>query len=221
MKNILTLFVSLLVSISLLTSCITEKLWEKPEYTEKVSQFLMTEDGSNLVVVGKKYHYIFPTTPTLKHVLTWQHRNELEARFGQFTVRKDGTISGSYSLLFDDKGVTEQDKKWLKSNEFVRSVGWKEAFWLYKGNLDGQRYLAEKELPGLQKFPKTYSIVVTDQFSFLQKGGRIAMTPITVTTDGALVIVGVAGITAIAGLLVAPMVIGCIASENGGLCGNK
>jgi len=43
----------------LLISCtsITKSLWENPTYKEKVSAFLITEDGEKLAILGEKYHY--------------------------------------------------------------------------------------------------------------------------------------------------------------------
>ena len=66
-----------LSSLSLLsvTGCVTKKLYETLEthdtqYDETALSFLVTEDGSKLVVLGEKYHYIFDDiAPSLTHVL--------------------------------------------------------------------------------------------------------------------------------------------------------
>lgn len=197
MKKKICAVINMFVAISLLTSCATKSLWEEPEYSEEIRQFFMTQGGDDIVIIGQKYHYIFPADQKLKTILNWKYRNDLRPKFGKFAVRNDGiTISGDYSLaILPNKFPSEE--KWLKNHGFELDK-YNQMEWVYTGHLEGKRYIATTQIPLTQEFAKPYKVTISEEFSILQKAPRIAATPITKTVDGVVVIGAVGTVATVA-----------------------
>jgi hypothetical protein len=173
--------------------CLTPKFNESRfvtgKYLDTVISFLITEDGSKLVVLGEKYHYIFDVSPSLKNVLLGPIRSELRAYFEIFHVTLDNKISGDYSLeLLND--ATDEQKNAAVDAGFTPG----ELALTLSGHLEGIRYSAEGFPPIGQayKFNQQYIVEIQEEQSAANKAGKILATPIVILADGVLILTGVA-----------------------------
>jgi hypothetical protein len=76
-------------------------LYEPRTYDETALSFLVTEDGSRLVVLGEKYHYIFDDiSPSLKEILLGplHLRTVVVAVLANFYVKSDNVVTGGVPL---------------------------------------------------------------------------------------------------------------------------
>ena len=56
----------LILLVFIVSSCAeTRSLWNNYKYVETITHILVSEDGSNIVVVGKNYHYVFKDQKSL------------------------------------------------------------------------------------------------------------------------------------------------------------
>lgn len=199
MKKVISAVVNMFVVISLLTSCgATKSLWREPKPSDEIRQFLMTEGGDNVIIIGQKYHYIFAVDQNLKNILNWKYRNNLRPKFWNFAAKNDSTITGHYSLSIPMSQLPSEES-WLKNNGFKLNPHNKME-WIYTGRVEGNRYLADKQISLPHEFTKPYKINISEELSGLQKVPRIAATPITVTVDG-IAMVSFVGAIVTAGII--------------------
>jgi hypothetical protein len=180
-----------LSSVALLsvTGCLTKKLYETHEtqYDETALSFLLTEDGSKLVVLGKKYHYIFDDfSPSLTHLLASPLRTVVEAELFNFLVRRDNVVTGHYELYLSKQASDEQRRSAI-------DAGFVEPELTLSGHLKGVRYSAKgfPSPPETQRFNRPYVVSITEETES-KLATKIMLTPITVAADGALILGGVA-----------------------------
>ena len=195
MNKILVLFAAL--SFLIFTgACFTPALHSgKPtkSYQEKVETFLMSEDKEQLIVIGEKYHYIFPTNDVLKFITQWpDKKQQVKASFSTFRVQLDQSLAGSYTLFIrDSRKLSPEAKQLLISKGFFDN---KSSNTLrYHGGLAGKRYLAnEVRVPETLKLNKQYTIQIieNDTVSAGEVAKRIALTPLAVAADGLLILGG-------------------------------
>ena len=191
--------VSFVLILSLFfSSCATKELWSNARYKEVVENFLISSDGKKLVVVGKKYHYIFDLESDLKEILLSERKEKLVTLFDTFKIGENNKIEGHYILYYETKrDHSDQDLEWFRQKGFVKSEKnhWlsKEIDYYKKGRVSGTRYLADKELPLSRTFNKQYCIQIEEPFYKYEEQERILATPIAITLDGAIVV----GVTAL------------------------
>ena len=130
-----------LSSLTLLSvsGCFTPKLYEHHKYDETSTSFYVTEDGSKVVVVGEKYHYIFDdVSPSLKNILLspLELRKVVIADLSNFYVRRDNVVTGDYILSLSSTASEEQRKSALDAG-FVPPGP------TLSGHLKGLRYSTE------------------------------------------------------------------------------
>lgn len=180
-----------LISIFFLTSCTTKRLWENPSYEESVESYFITEDGEKLAILGEKYHYIVPITSELKKILLSKSQF-INPLFHSFKVDKNNNITGKYQTLNPinqnknnipllkkaDLAKKDHHKKILKYSDTDSSIV-------------GKRYIAKKINKSNYKFKKPYYITVEEEPSKLVKTGKMLVSPITVTADGTMLLVGI------------------------------
>jgi hypothetical protein len=183
-------FLSTLSSLTLLslTGCLTTKLYEAQKYDEAALSFLVTEDGSQLVVLGEKYHYIFhDISPSLKRTLLSpvQLRTQIYAYLSDFYVRRDNVVTGDYTLSLSQLASDEQRRSAIDAG-FVAPGP------TLSGHLKGIRYSAEgfPSTAQPQEFTQRYVVSVKEQDSESRVAGKILLTPITIAADGALILGG-------------------------------
>lgn len=165
-------------------SCVTKSLYEKSYERDKVSGFYVSADNKMMVVIGEKYHYTFPLDSSLKGVLGWAGRSKIDARFTQFEQLSNERVSGSYTLLVEDKLLDDGEKIYLNEIGFTQE---KSVFRLSK-TMTGNYYLAG-DAKYSSAFNRQYDIQLIRDPS-IPKPIRIALTPVTVASDGVLWIGG-------------------------------
>ena len=179
-------------SLALLSlhGCFTPKLYEKheTEYEETALSFLVTEDGSKVVVLGKSYHYIFnDITPSLKQILTSPLRKVVAADLSNFYVRRDNVVTGDYTVSLVAE-ASDEDRRSAVDAGFVTPG------LTLSGHLEGRRYSAENFPPPAktQEFTRPYVVTIREQESSSRLAGKILLTPIAVAADGVLILGGLA-----------------------------
>ena len=166
------------------------------QYDETALSFLVTEDGSKLVVLGEKYHYIFDDiSPSLTRVLGSPLRTVVAATLLNFHLRKDNVITGDYTLHLSEQASDEQRRSAI-------DAGFGASELTLEGTLKGIRYSAKgfPSPPATQRFNRPYIVPITEETE-AKLATKILLTPLTVTADGLLVLGGLVLIL-IAGLAI-------------------
>lgn len=152
---------------------------------EVVSGFYISSDDKLLVVIGERHHYVFPLDADLKKVLDWPGRSKVTAQFNQFDLRDDGSVSGGAFLQVKKDEINSTER------EFLENVGFKldkDSFQLNR--VMRGKYYSAKKVGSVSPFNKSYSIEIVETSS-LPALIKVALTPVTVTVDGVLIIGGV------------------------------
>jgi hypothetical protein len=170
------------------SGCFTPMLYEARPYNETASSFLVTEDGSRLVVLGEQYHYIFDDiSPSLKGILLspLNLRTVVAATLANFYVNSDNVVTGDYSLLLSAEASDEQRKSAIRAGFVPPDLS-------LEGHLKGVRYSAENfpfSAAQTQLFAHRYTAIVRAERS---KTAKILLTPVTIAADGVLILGGTA-----------------------------
>lgn len=183
--------VGFLISIFLwLSACTTTTtgLWEKHQYTETVSHFFISADGTAVVLIGEDYHYIFQDADSLVNILSWTERHKLRGEFpSAFKLENDQQVSGSFSIICDCTDVDSAQIEWLKAHHFISpetgSTEEKQGKYRFEGTLAGTRYQAGGlDLSRYTALNRPYEI---DVWSYRNSNTmRALFTPIAVAEDG-------------------------------------
>ena len=189
------LFLSAMAAGTLgLTGCMTDALVrsirsrEYRDSKEKITHFLVSADGRQLVVLGGEYHYVFAPAALLT-ILGSALRPLLRAEFTGFVVDLDGTTHGNY-VLHLDAAADETMRSTAKALGFHQRG---DGAMRYEGGIRGQRYAAGKfTLPAVaQPLNREYTIAVSEERSGALKSVGYLLTPVTVAADGIFWVVGV------------------------------
>jgi hypothetical protein len=170
---------------------ITNRMMKDPEYRETLSAFLISADGKSLVVIGKRYHYIFDVPPTLAVNLTAPYRPKLYTDFDDFETHGD-KITGRYVLqLSRDDAPSGSELRERALADGFKDQGYELT---EHGTISGKRYQPNDVTPSSipQAFNHEYDVKVIERPSVLGKGAKLALSPITMAADGALGLLGVA-----------------------------
>jgi hypothetical protein len=176
------------------TGCLTKKFSESHyasgKYHDTIFSFLITEDGSKVVVLGEKYHYIFDATPGLKRILLGSFRPKIYADFSNLHVTLDNKITLDYKLYFVEP-ASDDDKKSAIDAGFVADDNSNLTF---SGHLEGVRYRTDgfPSIAHKYMFNYPYIVEITEDQSIPNKAGKILITPIVVLADGVLILAGIA-----------------------------
>ena len=184
MKKILSLcFVAVLV----LSSCTqtTKGAWEKPFYTDEITQFLISEDAKKVVFVGDEYHYIFATTQPLIDVLTWKERKSLKASFpDKFKLNGNNEIVGKI-VIRSDFSTDKKKNTWLEEHGFKRLTNPYYDMYILPIDISGERFLSNGvEIKQGSNLNQTYKVKIETDRTLASTLSSIALTPIAVTFDG-------------------------------------
>ena len=166
----------------------TQKLYQShdTQYEDTALSFLVTEDGSTLVVLGKRYHYIFrDITPSLRTILGSPLRKVVIAYLSNFYVRRDNAVTGEYVLVLADNASREERRLAVDSGFVTPGLS-------LSGQLAGVRYSAEgfPVFSPTQQFNRPYVVNIREQEPGSALATKILLTPITVAADGALILGG-------------------------------
>lgn len=169
------------------TGCFTPMLYKARTYDETALAFLVTADGSRVVVLGQKYHYIFDEiSPSLKQILLspLELRAVVVAYLANFSVSSDNVVTGDYALYLSSQASDEQRESAIDAGFATPDV-------TLSGHLKGVRYSAEGfKFPSTaqpQEFAHRYGANIGEERS---RAAKILLTPVTVAADGALILGG-------------------------------
>ena len=175
-------------SLALLSvdGCFTPKLYESHDtkYEETALSYLVTEDGSRLVVLGKRYHYIFnDITPSLRHILGSPLRKAVAADLTNFYVKRDNGVTGNYLISLTPQASEEEKQEAIAAGFATPDLN-------LSGHLEGMRYSAEgfPPIPPTLEFTRPYVVEIREQESGAWVAGKILLTPIALAADGALIL---------------------------------
>lgn len=185
-------FIVFSIIFSLLFSgCATKELWSNENYKESVETFLISKDKKQLVVIGKKYHYIFDLDDRLKDILESEKRKKLKVFFQDFQLISNENIQGKYALYYhtDRKELkNDEDYKWFESKGFKdsddNSIFSDKLKYVLIGKLKGKRYNPDGVMiPNSKKFNQPYCVRIYEHYYKYDEDTRLKNTPITVTVD--------------------------------------
>lgn len=183
----------------ILTACVTRKLFEDRTYGERVSSVLISKDERKLVILTKDYHYVFDATPMIVSTLKGAFHQSISANFGTLVVNPSGAVSISFKLSLA-KEASDADKQEAIRAGYLQT---KNGGIYTEGELRGVRYAAggvvPPELP--TQLNKEYLISVVIRQGPGEKAAKTLLTPITVTTDGVLILAGIPLLAIMVGLL--------------------
>ncbi|PCE21540.1 5-formyltetrahydrofolate cyclo-ligase [Burkholderia ubonensis] len=196
MKRRLFLALSIATASGLTAGCkgigpITDRWLEDSKYEETLSAFLITQDGKKLVVLGKKYHYIFDMPPQLRAVMTASYRQKLNTEFIDFEAQGD-KISGRYRIdLSREDAQPDSDARARALADGFKDEGYRLT---ERGTISGMRYLPSSldgaELP--QAFNSEYHVDVTEKPTAVGAAVKLALSPVAVAADGGLAVMQLA-----------------------------
>ncbi|HSI48865.1 MAG TPA: hypothetical protein VLA61_11380 [Ideonella sp.] len=159
-------------------------------YTETISSLLISQDRRNIVVIGSGYHYIFDAPPGLQALLASPLHARSKGNLSSFRVDAKGKIRGHYTLQIDNL-ITPAEQDAARNMGFIRGVdpANPEAHVL-RGELVGQRYLQSTLVSAraTAKLNQRYVIEVTAEQSTGDRVAGTLSTPVTVATDGVLLL---------------------------------
>ena len=174
------------VVIIMLANCTqaTRGAWEKPFYTDEITQFLISEDAKKVVFVGDGYHYIFAATQPLVDALQWTGRKSLKASFPEkFKLNGNNEIVGKIRISSDFSADKEQNR-WLEKHGFERHTNpYFDTYVLYI-DISGERFLSNGvEIKQRSNLNQTYKVKIETDRTMLSTLGSIALTPVAVAFD--------------------------------------
>jgi hypothetical protein len=155
-----------------------------------LTAFLITQDGKKLVVLGKRYHYIFDLPPQLRTAMTSSYRPKLHAAFNDFEAQGD-KISGRYTLMLQYADAPRDSD--VRARALADGFEDEDYRLSESGPISGLRYMP-RPLDGAetpQAFNSEYKVQVTEKPTPDGKAVKLALSPITVAADGAIVLAGV------------------------------
>ncbi len=192
-KNII-LRIAIILCLFSINSCTITALWGKNYYKDTVNQFLISEDGSQVIFLGKKYHYIFyDNSNIIKALLSWKNRQKLQLIISEFNV-----ISSDIDVLINLKIIdnkklehdaqihtSSEDISFLKNLEFTKNDNN-----IFEKNLllKGTRYRPKPNVNyNTNSLSKTYILNIHDDGFIDNVWKKIAFTPIAVANDAILI----------------------------------
>lgn len=183
-KPRLILIKLLLVSLLFLSSsCLTKSLW-KNSYNDTVQNFLVSADGSYIVFLGSKYHYIFNDhSHIMKELLSWRGRHLLfiDVKRTRLKVDKNNNVSGYATVESFFNNLRGDQRVFLQSLGFRRLDG--EVLGL-KVKLKGKRYLPRHDLGRyVPELNRKYVFDIKYSPNASKAVAIATLTPITLAAD--------------------------------------
>ena len=190
--SILKSFLIAILIISNLSSC-TMKIWEKTQYEENLKNLYITKDGKKIVILGKKYHYVFDDeSGELIKLLSWKSRSKLEIENYDFRISEINKISGSITLKTKtpkerNNILNKNEKSFLKKLGFVNSSSF-EVIFKKKIDIFGNRYSPKSienfDVATALNTEHKLNIEVAD---YADKTKKIILTPVAIVGDGLMI----------------------------------
>ncbi|MBU6339790.1 MAG: hypothetical protein KGQ36_07480 [Rickettsiales bacterium] len=171
------------------SSCeLTRKLWED-YYVEQVKQFLVSNDGSYLVLIGDEYHYVFNDASGIMKQLLNLDRDKiilLNSKKSELMVERDNYVEGNIIFETYDPQLTPEQYNLLASLGFRRSE--EDAVLFTKIKIIGKRYQGNENINSFLSVSGDFNEIKVKR---LQTAGRefekILLTPITIVGDSLMI----------------------------------
>lgn len=169
--------------ISLCSCAELKDLWTSHKYVEHISHVLRTEDGSKIVIVGDKYHYVFINQHSLSELIKWEQKNILEFKFNEhFKLSPQNKLTGNYIVTCKCNNATHEQINWLRSKGFNQSSD-KQFAYYREDSISGTLYLSNNtDLSKYEKINKKYEVTVESRHAF-DTLAKIAFTPVALVID--------------------------------------
>ncbi len=220
----------LLVGLAIFLSmgCVTKQVWKDKvrgvPYQERIISFYNNTEEEKIIFIGEKYHYIFDkgTKAFLKFLeakkcltLKEESRN-IRATLPKIDKQK---VEVTLSFQFKKNDLTKKQERWLLHEKNMAFIGGGGVdgnktdiygYVLYY-NLFGKRYRATPQVNSkVVKLEKPIDIKVIE-FQIIDKKStlyKVAMTPLSVTADAGLIIIGAGAV-----ILYAPFALAYLAYD--------
>ena len=166
----------------------TQVIREQP-YDEAVSGFLITEDQTKLIVLGRPVHFVLTVPDTLRSALSSSYRKSLQWTFVGFRA-VGGHVEGRYRVVLP-RGASARDRLAAAIDGFADAQDGV----ALEGRISGMRYSTQGfDVPSgmtAQLLDRPYTIHAR-HVTMAIAGLNLAMqfTPIAVTDDGELALDG-------------------------------
>lgn len=166
------------------TSCSTTKsLWAN-RYLDGFSQFIFSEDGSQIILIGDKYDYVIDdVTGKILALASWEHRTALyfDAANSNVKVYNDGNFTGTITIKTIYQSLSPEVYQYLISLGFVDNR--RENLYLQL-KIQGKRYKSTPRLKSFaSKLDKRYSLQIEAQNTIGGSAGKLVVTPFTMVLD--------------------------------------
>ena len=213
-----TLFTLLTIAWFSSIGCVTKQVWtdktRAEPYQERIISFYSNQEKEEILFIGEQYHYIFNKgtkdfMPLLsaKELLNLSDKN---INIYASLARQDNRKANAHVMIHMKKSeLNSQQITWLEEhnfsliqadpyygtehiyhpNEQVTSV----AIYTKEYHLEGTRYRANKEVnQQVVKLKKPLEIEVIEFYKSNEKSTfyKVAMTPLSVTADAGLIVLG-------------------------------
>ena len=185
------------------TGCVTKKIWHgnKVNFTENVKQFLVSKDANTIIFLGEKYHFIFTndlpeSTQTYQLVQTLLALDNEERELltmntqqSKIFIEKKDNITCDIEIAFNKQHGTN------KQIEYFQTLGFKEfnnTTYIKNLVLKGKIYKTDKKFNEYVKdLNNNYAFNLYVDPNERSKLEKIALTPLTISTDLVLTATGV------------------------------
>jgi hypothetical protein len=171
--NLLIKLIFFVLFTTLMSSCTPTPtrtaVWEKT-YIDDIYQFLVSDDGSNLVFIGIKYDYLFSNNDELKNVLLWKDRQILHVDFEEkFIITDSNKVLGNYSLFCNSANLNPDQIHWLENNGFNKSLSTdSNIIYVKKTSINGKRYqsnqIIKPEINEYSNLSQPYEITFKESY---------------------------------------------------------
>jgi len=223
MKKLFLSITAVAIVIFLSLGCVTKQLWKDrtrgEPYQERIISFYTNLDKKEIVFIGDKYHYIF-TKNTEDFIPLIKNRkllklNDKNINIYATTDRQDSRKVQAHIMIHITKSELNTEQiAWLESHGYSLvhvppHYGSKYAqpvkehpepmvfMYTHEYHLEGTRYIADQKVnTQVIKLKKPIELEVVE-FQVINKKStlyKVAMTPLSVSADAGLIILGVGAV---------------------------
>ena len=190
--------ISVAVGAAALSSCelaqdiaepsLTKGLFKEESYYENLSKIYLSGDDKKLIVISTKYHYIFDIPKALVATFKTSLHQFVTGTLGEMIVDGNNKTSINVGLVLK-KEAPETEQKIALDSGFIRAGSDKKTIF-FNQDLHGVRYSSGGVKPPADSVAlnKNYTVHVSAKLSKGQKAGKLLLTPLTITADGAVML---------------------------------
>ncbi len=166
----------------------TKSLFKEKSYDEQLSKIYLSGDDKKLIVIATEYHYIFDVPKPLLTTLKTSLHQFVTGTLGEMSVDGNNKTSINVGLVLK-KDAPEAEQKIALDSGFARTGSDKKTI-SFNQDLHGVRYSSGGAKPPADsvKLNKHYTVHVSATLSKGQKAGKMLLTPLTITADGAVIL---------------------------------